>query len=75
MPSRMISFLNEMDVIRKNSNQAVDEALKTVNLKPIILDPKKSGEAFKLIFLKFIIKNKNLFAQAQLEGKKLADSL
>lgn len=75
MPARMISFLNEMDVLREKSNIAVDEALKKINLKPFILDPDKSKEAFKLLFVKFIFNNKNLFAQAHLEGRKLARTL
>ncbi len=75
MPNRMIGFLNEMDVLREQSNVAVDEALKKINLKPFILDPSKSGELFKLLFVTFIFNNKKLFAQAQQEGKKLAGSL
>ena len=75
MPSRIISFLNEMDVLREKSNIAVDEALKKINLKPFILDPDKSSEVFKLLFVTFIFNNKKLFAQAQQEGKKLARSL
>jgi hypothetical protein len=75
MPSRIVKFLNEMDVLRENSNIAVDEALKEVDLKPVILDPDKAGEAFKLMVVKFISKNRKLFAQALLEGKKLAKTL
>jgi hypothetical protein len=71
----MIKFLNEMDELREMSNVAVDEALKEVDLKPIILDPNKAGEAFKLIIVRYISKNRKLFAQALLEGKKLAKTL
>jgi hypothetical protein len=64
-----------MDVLREQSNVAVDEALKKVNLKPFILKPEKAGEIFKLMFVEFIKQNRKLIAQAQLEGKKLAKTL
>lgn len=75
MPTRIVKFLNEMDVLREESNVAIDEALKNMNLKPFILNPEKAGEAFKLMVLQFIIKNRKLIALAQLEGKKLAKTL
>jgi hypothetical protein len=57
------------------SNVAVDEALETFNLKPFILSPDKASEAFKLMVVNFISKNRKLIAQASLEGKKLAKTL
>lgn len=77
MPTRIVKFLDNMDVLREQVSTDIDDQLKRVNLKPLIANPEKSGDAFKKIILDFMFskKNRQLIAQARLEGVKLAESL
>ena len=77
MPSRIVKFLDEMDVLREQVSVDIDAQLKRVNLKPLIANPENAAAAFKEIIADFLFskKTKSLLAQARLEGIKLSDSL
>jgi hypothetical protein len=77
MPTRIVKFLDEMDVLREQINVGVDEHLKKVNIKLLVNRPDKVAEAFKQIIMNYMFNKdtKQLIAKARLEGKKLAKTL
>ncbi len=72
MPQRISKYLDNMDLLREQTDFKVDELLKKVNVKSLLID---SDKALKLIILTLIKENSILFKQAQNEGKKLARGL
>lgn len=77
MPTRIVKFLDNMDVLREQSNNGIDAQLKRINIKPLIANPGKSAEAFKKIILDYMFSqsSRQLIARARLEGDKLAKTL
>jgi len=74
MPDRIHKYLDEMDKLRSNAEDEIDEMLKNINVKKLLQD-KNRRSYFKIIVLAYLKKNGNLFLKASKEGKKLAESL
>ncbi len=72
MANRILKYLNKMDLLRDQTDINIDKILKSVDIKFLLNNPEK---AIKLISLKIIKDNSNIFKKAQIEGQKLAKSL
>lgn len=75
MPDRIHKYLDEMDKLREQSSQEVDNILKRINVKKLLQDNINRKKYFKILVLAYLKKHGNLFLKASKEGKKLAESL
>lgn len=72
MATRILKYLDKLDLLREQTDHKVDETLKGIDVKVLLKNP---DEAMKLIALKIIKDNSGLFKQARIEGQELAKSL
>ena len=77
MPTRIVKYLDQMDVLRGQVEVDIDELMAKINIKPMINNPGKSADMFKEIIFKYLFSasTKKIIAQARLEGVKLAETL
>ena len=73
MPERIKTYLRQMDTIREDSNKAVDEILKSLNVSVLLTNPSQALKAVMSELLKN--KYKDLTLRAASEGEKLAKTL
>jgi len=77
MPTRIVKYLNEMDVLRGQVEVDIDQLMAKINIRPMINNPGKSADMFKQIIFDYLFRasTKKIIAQARLEGVKLAETL
>lgn len=71
MPKRILTYLDNMDKLRDETDLLIDEMLKKLDINKILTD----NQYLKIKTLQFIKNNNNLFKSARVEGNKLAKSL
>ncbi len=77
MPTRIVKYLDEMDVLRGEVEVDIDELMAKINIRPMLNSPGKSADMFKKIIFEYLFsaKTKKIIALARLEGVKLAATL
>lgn len=76
MPTRILKYLDEMDILRESSNEAIDAMIARIKPRALLMqDRQKNVKMFKLLYLQYLKDNGNLFTKARKEGEKLAKSL
>jgi len=77
MPTRIVKYLDEMDVLRGQVEVDIDQLMAKINIKQILANPAGTADMFKQIIIEFMFSKstKQLLAKARLEGVKLADTL
>ena len=56
MPSRIVKYLDEMDVLRGKVEVDIDELMAKINIRPMIKNPGKSADMFKQIIFNYMFR-------------------